>query len=225
MPGPDQQGLVDRARAGSADAFSALVTLHQERLYRFLLSRCHARADAEDAMQEAFISAFRYLDSYNPRWAFSTWLYRIALRELGKIRSRNAALPESPARVADKDEDPLAACIAASQKENLWAVARAVLSEQAFTATWLRYAEDMPVKDVARVMGRPAVWVRVTVHRARHRLADALVRGERKRGATNTAPGTAEPVESSRRARSQSARRHLREQVVQEQMPPAKWVK
>lgn len=176
MSEPEQTELIARAKAGSADAFAALVGLHQDRLYRFLLSRCHARADAEDAMQEAFINAFRYLDSYNSRWEFSTWLYRIGLRELGKLRARNEPLTEPPAPATDKDEDPLAACIAANQRENLWLTARAALGEQAFTAMWLRYAEDMPVKDVARVMGRPAVWVRVTVHRARRQLAHFMIK-------------------------------------------------
>lgn len=186
MSAPDQQSLIEQARAGSTDAFATLVTLNQDRLYRFLLSRCQAKADAEDAMQEAFISAFRYLDSYNPRWAFSTWLYRIALRELGKLRRRNEGAAGPPARAAEQAEDPLAACIAESQRENLWLTARATLSEQAFTAMWLRYAEDMPLSDVARVMGRPAVWVRVTVHRARRRLASCLA-------VKDCAPGTAAP--------------------------------
>jgi len=174
MSAADQQALIRRAKEGSVQAFGELVMLHQDRLYRFLLSRSGARADAEDAMQEAFVSAFRYLRSYDARWQFSTWLYRIALRELGKVVARHAGTRTVRESEADTAADPLAACIAADQRKNLWLTARNVLGEQAYTALWLRYAEDMPVRDVARVMGRPATWVKVVVHRARRRLADVL---------------------------------------------------
>lgn len=75
----DEQ-LVEAALAGSVDAFGELAGRYQERLFRFLLTRCATRADAEDALQDTFLNAFRYLDSYRPRWRFSTWLYRIAIR-------------------------------------------------------------------------------------------------------------------------------------------------
>ena len=66
--------LVEESLAGSELAFSELVDRYQERLLRFLLTRCRNRADAEDAVQDTFISAYRYLHSYNPRWRFSTWI-------------------------------------------------------------------------------------------------------------------------------------------------------
>lgn len=190
MPSSSEQALISRARQGSATAFGELVVLYQDRLYRFLLCRSATRADAEDAMQEAFINAFRYIDSYDARWQFSTWLYRIALRELGKARDGRER-----ARLADGAEvstgrDPLSECMAEDQRRNLWLTARAVLGEQAFTTLWLRYAEDLPVRDVARVMGRPATWVKVVAHRARRRLARAVAEYEDGGHAVATDPAT-----------------------------------
>ena len=77
--------MIALAKQGSVSAFSELVENYQERLLRFLVTRCRSRADAEDAIQDTFINAFRYIGSYNPRWKFSTWLFRIALRNAAKV--------------------------------------------------------------------------------------------------------------------------------------------
>lgn len=76
----DELALIDAAKAGSADAFAGLVRSYRDRLLRFLLTRCASYAAAEDALQDTLINAYRYLKSYDPRWRFSTWLYRIAIR-------------------------------------------------------------------------------------------------------------------------------------------------
>ena len=157
---------MDSALAGSEAAFAALVDRYQERLLRFLTARCGERADAEDALQDAFVDAWRYLASYNRRWRFSTWLYRIALRRAA--RRPAAAADDGPPPAAG--EDPLAACIAADERENLWLAARRVLSADACTALWLHYVEEMPQRDVARAMQRSLAWIKVTLMRSRRRL-------------------------------------------------------
>lgn len=166
----DEQ-LVEAALGGSTDAFSEMVERYQERLFRFLLSRCASRADAEDALQDTFINAFRYLPSYRPRWRFSTWLYRIAIRNAWKQRTSGAERGDEP---PDHAADPLASCIRYSELENVWLAAKRLLSPDAQAALWLRYVEDMPVKDVARALERSPAWTKVTLLRARRRLGRAL---------------------------------------------------
>ena len=162
--------LVSQAQGGSAAAFARLVERYQERLLRFLLTRCPSRADAEDAMQETFVSAFRYLQSYDVRWQFSTWLYRIALRNAARLAPRPAAADAA----TDDAPDPLEECIRQGERENLWLAARRILPAEVWTAMWLRYAEDLPVKEVARVLGRPVPWTKVVLLRSRRRLAAEL---------------------------------------------------
>ena len=169
-----EEQLIASAKEGSVSAYSELVKNYQERLFRFLLTRCRSRADAEDAIQDTFINAFRYISSYNPRWSFSTWLYRIALR--------NAARTSQQAETIDNDAssaatDPLEACIVTSERENLWLTARRILSTDAYAAMWLRYAEDMSVKDVARTLEKPTSWTKVTLMRSRRRLSKELASG------------------------------------------------
>lgn len=169
----DEQ-LVEGARRGSESAFAELVRRHQERLLRFLLTRCPSRADAEDALQDTFVNAYRYLDSYDPTWRFSTWLYRIAIRNAARVgQPATGEFRDTP----DPDAGPLEACIADAERENLWLVAKRCLSPDAYMAMWLRHAEDMSMRDIARALDRTESWAKVTLHRSREALARNLTDG------------------------------------------------
>lgn len=165
----DEHELIEQAQAGSVTAFTELVNRYKERLLRFLLTRCASYADAEDALQDTFINAFRYLYSYDARWRFSTWLYRIAVRNAVQGKHVDADALDD---VADEGGDPLAECIAQSERENLWLSARRLLKDDVYLAMWLRYVEDMSIRDVAEVVGRSTAWTKVNLMRGR-RILDA----------------------------------------------------
>ena len=131
----DEQ-LVEQSLAGSELAFSELVERYQERLLRYLLTRSGNRADAEDAVQDTFISAYRYLYSFNPRWRFSTWIYRIAIRNAA--RQSRADVQEVDEIVDDNASDPLEECIDASVRENVWLTAKRLLNQSWAKVTLLR---------------------------------------------------------------------------------------
>ena len=163
----DDSALIDAAKAGSADAFADLVRAYRSGLLRFLLTRCASYADAEDALQDSLIAAYRYLHTYDSRWRFSTWLYRIAIRNAQKIRSQNVV---EFGDLSDEESDPMLQCIDASETENLWVRARRVLSDDVFAATWLRYAEDMSINDISKALDRSDSWTKVNLMRARKAL-------------------------------------------------------
>lgn len=169
----DEQQLIDAAKAGSAEAFADLVRDYRVRLLRFLLTRCTSYADAEDALQDTLIAAYRYIHSYDPRWRFSTWLYRIAIRNAQKIRSENIV---EIGDLSDEESDPMLHCIKASESENLWVCARRVLNDDVFAATWLRYAEDMSINDISKALDRSNSWTKVNLLRARKALDSELNR-------------------------------------------------
>ncbi len=166
----DEQ-LVEASLDGTATAFDELVDRYQDRLLRFLLTRSSSFADAEDAVQDTFISAYRYLASFDPRWRFSTWIYRIALRNLG--RQRRPEAHESTETLVSED-DPMRDCIENSDRENVWLTAKQLLSDEVYSAMWLRYVEDLSVKEVSRALDKSQSWTKVNLLRARRRLADAL---------------------------------------------------
>ena len=172
---PGEKELIDRARQGSVDAFDELVRFYQDRLYRFLLARSGNRADAEDALQDAFVAAYRYLPSYRHQYRFSTWLFTIALRKLGKIRHKprqqDVELDDS---IRCEQPGPEQLGMQSQAKKSLWQLARSCLNESQFIALWLFYVEEMPLADIANATSRPVSWVKVNLMRARRRLSVAL---------------------------------------------------
>ena len=165
--------LIEAAKAGSADAFADLARLYRERLLRFLLTRCASLADAEDVLQDTLINAYRYIHSYDSRWRFSTWLYRIAIRNAAKLRGPELV---EIGDLRDEENDPLLQCIADSEKENLWVAARRLLNDDVYAAMWLRYAEDMSVNDISQTLDRSVSWTKVNLMRGRRTL-DAELNG------------------------------------------------
>jgi RNA polymerase sigma-70 factor (ECF subfamily) len=170
--------LVEAAKRGSVEAFTKLIGTYREGLFRFLLTRCASRADAEDALQDTLVNAYRYLGTYKPQWRFSTWLYRIAIRNAGRTRNENVALLDDP---VDDAGDPLSHCIADSERDNLWRAAKRSLSDEVFAAMWLRYVQDMSIRDIAGVLDRSSSWTKVNLHRGRQALE-----AEMKNTATNS---------------------------------------
>jgi RNA polymerase sigma-70 factor (ECF subfamily) len=81
--------MVSAAKAGDASRFEELVRRHETMVFRVALSITRNQEDAEDAMQESFIKAYRYLGKFRGQSLFSTWLTRIAVNEaLMKVRRR-----------------------------------------------------------------------------------------------------------------------------------------
>ncbi|MEM8546747.1 MAG: sigma-70 family RNA polymerase sigma factor [Pseudomonadota bacterium] len=159
----NEPALIDAARAGSEPAFTTLALYYRDRLLRFLIVRGQTQADAEDAAQDALVNAWRYLPTYDNRWRFSTWLYRIALRRIPRAAANVVALTGDEAAPAQLLRDV--------ERDNLWRLAQQHLSRDACSALWLKYAEDLSISEIAGVMGRSQSAVKVGLMRSRNTLA------------------------------------------------------
>lgn len=170
----DEQ-LVRRAQGGCAASFEELLHRYQVPLLHFLQQR-DPGGEAEDALQEAFVRAYRNLGRYRPDWPFSTWLFTIARRvSLNQHRRRRpAAAGDTLADLADTEPGPMEAASQRERRDDLWSVARRLLSEEQYTALWLHYVEGLAVGQVARVLGRSWVGVKTMMFRARRTLAPHL---------------------------------------------------
>ena len=156
---------MQRAQQGAVSAFEQLIAHYQSRLLRYLMLRGLQRADAEDAVQTAFINAWQHLHSYRPAWRFSTWLYRIAGRAAADINSSNAQTESlAEQHLADAESNP------AGAEDNIWLLARQHLPAAAFELLWLHYGEGFSGAEIARIKRRSQVWVRVNLLRARQQL-------------------------------------------------------
>ena len=84
----DEKSLVEQSRNGDPTAFESLVRAHQRMIHALAFRMTGSMADAEDLAQEAFIRAYRQLDSYQGAAKFSSWLYRIAVNVCLNWRQR-----------------------------------------------------------------------------------------------------------------------------------------
>lgn len=167
----DEELAVEVA-SGSRRAFEELVCRYSPRLFHFLRRRVHTDQDIEDLIQETFLKAFRNMERYDPKYRFSTWLYTVAARmaishyrankpkDLSSIPIHNPINPEEI--VTRKD-----------QSKKIWGIAKSLHRKQ-YEVLWLRYMEDMAVKEIALIMNKTQVQVRVLLHRARINLGKKL---------------------------------------------------
>ena len=164
--------LVRRALRGCAEAYRELSRRFRPRLIHVLRPRLGGHlADAEDVAQETLARAFRELHRFQPQYRFTTWLYTIAFRLAHDHRRqsrRHAAYVEldvasTPSRIAP----PHVNLELREGVDNLWRVAKSLLTETLYTPLWLRYGEELSLADVARILGKTQVGVRVQLYRAR----------------------------------------------------------
>jgi RNA polymerase sigma-70 factor (ECF subfamily) len=176
---PRDEELAAEAAAGSRAAFEELVSRYTLRLFHFLRRRSGSAEDTEDIVQETFLRAYRNIDRYDARWKFSTWLYtvagRLAVSRHRTIKVRTLGLdPESLACQSPGPQEFLAAKEEGDElRRNIWGLAR-TLRPSEYEALWLRYAEAMPVKEIARALGKTQVGVRALLHRSRLKLGKKL---------------------------------------------------
>lgn len=165
------------ASGGSSDCFDMLVDRLGPRLLRYLRRKVGDVHTAEDLVQETFLKAYRNLGRYDPSRSFTTWLFTIAARlAISHARSRRPAAALGEYDPVDTGRsDPAETVARAEQHRGLWVRASRVLGGDQFSALWLRYAEEMSVRDIAGVMCRTRSGVKVLLHRARRRLMKVAV--------------------------------------------------
>ncbi len=171
--------LVLRVQSGERNAFDALVRKYRQRVLKLAMRYVRNRADAEDAVQEAFLKAYGGLRNFRGDAAFYSWLHRIAINSAKTVlstRARHAEWTGGGGEYFDGgDERPPVACDLdtpeelALTEEISGAVNSAVdaLCEEQRTAIMLRELQGLSYAQVARVMRCPVGTVRSRVFRAR----------------------------------------------------------
>lgn len=173
-PDLDDTTLVVRAREGDVAAFAQLAERHQAALYRVALRLLGNPADAEDALQDALLDAWRRLDRFRGDSAFSTWAYRIVTnRCLDLLRARRATVG------LDAVEEPAAPSTTEHTAEvdaELAAVGAALrtLPDDLRACFVLRELEGLGYTEIAQITGASETAVRGRIHRARTTLAGVL---------------------------------------------------
>jgi RNA polymerase sigma-70 factor (ECF subfamily) len=186
LSAPDAE-LAERAGKGDTVAFEALMRRHNRTLFRTARAILRDDAEAEDALQEAYLQAFHALPGFRAEARFSTWMVRIvaneALMRLRKETRRAQIVPIQSAdatpgleELADNMNDDYRPEPSAERAEvrRLLESQIDALPDAYRTVFMLRAVEEMPVEEVASVLQIPEATVRTRFFRARSLLREAL---------------------------------------------------
>jgi RNA polymerase sigma-70 factor (ECF subfamily) len=178
--------LVDLAKQGDERSFEKLLTKYRKSVYYMLLKMVHNADDAEDLTQEAFAKAFNSLEKFDPKYAFSTWLFRIATNNcidfIRKKRIQTISI-DNPYQndegdsmsfdIRDPDLNPNEVMLKEQRKEYLrMAVARLPMKYQKLVE--LRYFKEFSYDEVAKELELPLGTVKAQLFRARELLNQEL---------------------------------------------------
>lgn len=173
-----EASLVSDAKRGHQEAFGELCQRHAKRVFRTMVRITRNREDAEDAVQDAFLQAFRHLENFDGRSTFSTWLTRIAinsalmiLRRRRNVRFVSLDSPDDPdggetcPEVADRAVDPERRYLE-NERGRILRDAIGTLRPSARRVIELQQLEERPMRETAKAMG-------ITVPAAKSRLFHA----------------------------------------------------
>ena len=192
IEGPDDVVVIQRVLGGDADAFRLLVQRYGARLRGFCLARLGDPDEADDAVQDVLLRAYRSLGSFRLGSSFASWLFAIAANRVRTRRGRSSAREALSRRAADAARtepvaDPAGQAVAGLEREEVRrAVAR--LAWPLRVVVELYYFAGLPVDETAAALGLGAEAVKSRLLRARRELA-------RRAGDPREPPGAARAVD------------------------------
>jgi RNA polymerase sigma-70 factor, ECF subfamily len=168
------RAIIEQVLAGDVEAYSRLVDRYYDRCARIAVRILGNREDAEEALQDAFLRAFRALEDYEDRERFAAWLTRILVNQcrtmLARTRRREAVFLDVDPRELDLVIDGSARLGAWPELEH--ALAQLPLEQR--EAVVLKYADDLTYEEMARITGAGESALKMRVQRAFARLRTLL---------------------------------------------------
>jgi RNA polymerase sigma-70 factor (ECF subfamily) len=189
VPGPeavDDAELLRRAADGDAAAFEGVVSRHEARLFRFARALTRDATAAEDALQEAFLAAWRGAAGFRGGPSAAPWLLTIVRHQVHRQHRRRAGQPSAFASLEELGEqagwgaadDPEAVAITRERRERVQ-VALDALGDEEREVLVLRELEGLTGEETAAALGIGLAAMKSRLHRARLRFAARLREGGR----------------------------------------------
>jgi RNA polymerase sigma-70 factor (ECF subfamily) len=182
---PDDRSLVERILGGDRDLFSVLVSRYEKRVVNYVYRITHRYEEAHDLAQEIFVKVYLALDRYDPKFQFSTWLFRIAQNSAIDALRKKSIVEVSLARPVDDDssgkerefaDDGISPYRALKNKELSAAIDTAVqqLPSDYRELIQLRHFAELSYEEIASMKKLPLGTVKNKLFRARNLLKESL---------------------------------------------------
>ncbi|RMF58082.1 MAG: sigma-70 family RNA polymerase sigma factor [Calditrichaeota bacterium] len=177
--------LIKKAIKGDETAYKRLLENYRGAIYNLLFKMVRNREETEDLVQEAFIKAFAALPSFNEEYAFSTWLYKIAInncidhlrKKKLKTYSINKPLQSKDGELGREFPDTSMSPdkkILSEERTNIIEAAISELPENYKIAIVLRHTEEKSYEEIAEILNIPLGTVKARIFRAREMLKKKL---------------------------------------------------
>lgn len=167
--------LVQQTLAGDRKAFAVLVERYERPIYNLACRMVHDPDDAADVTQNAFVKAFRKLDSFDPGYRFFSWLYRIAVNEaINQLNARKRAREfqfETPTAPTTPDAD-----YASGEAHTQLGRALAAMSLDQRIVIILKHLLFLSYRDIGEILEIPEKTVKSRLFSARQVLREQLIK-------------------------------------------------
>lgn len=181
----DNSELIQQAIEGNEEAYKQLLENYRGAIFNLLFKMVHNKEETEDLVQEAFIKAFKALPSFNEEYAFSTWLYKIAVNNcIDHMRKKRLKTYSINKPVQSKDGEierdfPDTSMspdkeILTAERANLISTAIDELPENYRIAIVLRHSDEKSYEEIAEILEIPLGTVKARIFRAREMLKKKL---------------------------------------------------
>ena len=181
-----EKALVQQAKAGDRNAFAALVSAYESKIYNLALRYLGNREDAMDASQEVFLRVFRFLPGFQEESGFSTWIYRIGVNVCKDMLVKQSKRNEQSIEVEDEEEErrtiDIVDCryspeqiLENAELKTILSSAIASLPEQQREVVVLRDIQGLSYEEIASVLSLESGTVKSRLSRARENLRKKLL--------------------------------------------------
>ncbi len=180
--------LVERAKNGCQQSYTLLMERHKSSIYHLMLRMTSDREDAYDLTMEAFGKAFTRMGSYVPNYAFSTWLYKIAVNNcIDHVRKKRLTVLSIDERMDEESQQDYSSTLHSTglnpeeavireQRIGLMRQVLGRLSEKYRIMIELRYFQELSYDEIATELDIPLGTVKAQLFRAKELLLDLLSR-------------------------------------------------
>ena len=170
-------------RKRNPDLIEALIERYQYRLFRYLISLTGNREDASDMSQETWIRILERGHQYNEKWKFESWLFTVARNlVIDKMRRQRKSVsleevPDSMLEIHTRDranERSAVKALAQSETSERVQTAMQLLSPASREALVLRFQEELPLDEIARITGARLSTIKSRIYRGLEMLRDLM---------------------------------------------------
>jgi RNA polymerase sigma factor (sigma-70 family) len=169
---------IERVKGGDKEAFGGLVDAYKDMVYTLCLRMLTSVADAEEAAQEVFVKAFRFLGSFQGKSRFSTWLYRIAYNHcISVIRKKVKVIDlvdEVPEGEVEEGEMNGLENLTSQERSRYLKMALESLAETDAVVVTLFYYEELSLEEISAVTGLSSSNIRIKLHRSRKKMYQVI---------------------------------------------------